>query len=787
MKMLFKGHSTRLEMLIEKIHSHKENSYQDSEVSGSTSSEIRITNSENLPDLNSDSPKSQSLSDTEEEKDWDDTKIIDSNDVSKTSFENDNRNDRVSEMNHLQYLCTFCPRLFKHKRSRDRHIKLHTGDKKYKCVQCESAFARSDHLKIHLKTHDLKKHYKCTRCHKSYNTVSALCFHEKSHKKHYGSVENSPVSNSENSFKPSQFSENYLGSNSTEKHSMTWNQDPEDKTDIKTICVYCFQWFSNIEIMVEHVRVFHRSFKNEFDDQKKCHLEININNTTKETVFENEFPSQENKLTMKRHKEEPSIGAISLKRNHYEEPLHSQETFICACCYERLPNFKSFLVHMETHVSSIKTPTCHQCGEEITDSSIKQALNSSMVPLSNYLCCCHCDNLFEDSESLQKHLLTHHVVTIYKCSICDQTFDDITSMKVHLKNNHVSSTEHFECNCNETPKLFHDRMSAELHFSKYHSGVEKLNHKCKITNRQNGILVQDVYGENAAKNSCYSFGTSGHRCAYCKEYCKTKNDLQIHLRSHQISDKSRHKCNICDDTFTSSTDLASHKLVHCKIVEGNICVQCKTVLLDEETFIKHQLKHNDTSKSTTKLNLILPSICIVCGQTLQSDHEIELHAKFHLKFLSEQARSNRVSESPYSEESVFLSDQSKNFGFGMDVSLELQCYLCKKTFTAKEKLQVHLIEHNFFGINQFSCYICSSVFTGALGLQGHLLEHNLTEKPYQCSQCSAGFFFRAELDNHRYIHNFKLQFDNFSEESLNQSRRFTSNWFTSETSESNTR
>lgn len=280
-------------------------------------------------------------------------------------------------------------------------------------------------------------------------------------------------------------------------------------------------------------------------------------------------------------------------------------------------------------------------------------------------------------------------------------------------------------------------------------------------------------------------GSSSHRCIYCKEYCKTKSDLQLHLRSHQISEKSRHKCNICDETFDSSPDLANHKLLHCKIIEGNICVQCKTILIDEESFVKHQLKHNDNSKSASKLNLILPSICIVCGQTLQSDKEIELHAKFHLKFLSEQTRC-RVSESPYSEETVF-NDKTQNFGTVLDSSLELQCHLCKKTFTAKEKLQIHLIEHNFFGMNQFSCYVCSSVFTGAAGLQSHLLAHNLAEKPYQCSKCSAGFFFRAELDNHKYLHNFKLQFDCLSDESISQARHFTNAWVANEISNSDSR
>lgn len=43
---------------------------------------------------------------------------------------------------------------FKHRRSLNRHSKLHTGERKFKCTSCESTFARSDHLKAHIRTHN---------------------------------------------------------------------------------------------------------------------------------------------------------------------------------------------------------------------------------------------------------------------------------------------------------------------------------------------------------------------------------------------------------------------------------------------------------------------------------------------------------------------------------------------------------------------------------------------------------------------------------------------------------
>lgn len=47
-----------------------------------------------------------------------------------------------SHAEHMPFKCDYCARLFKHKRSRDRHTKLHTGDRRYRCPHCEAAFSR---------------------------------------------------------------------------------------------------------------------------------------------------------------------------------------------------------------------------------------------------------------------------------------------------------------------------------------------------------------------------------------------------------------------------------------------------------------------------------------------------------------------------------------------------------------------------------------------------------------------------------------------------------------------
>lgn len=75
--------------------------FVDSEISGSTVSEARPTSLDNLPEINSESPKSQSLSDTEEEKDWDETRK--NVDILKSGFDED-ISDKVIFFSKLGYI-----------------------------------------------------------------------------------------------------------------------------------------------------------------------------------------------------------------------------------------------------------------------------------------------------------------------------------------------------------------------------------------------------------------------------------------------------------------------------------------------------------------------------------------------------------------------------------------------------------------------------------------------------------------------------------------------------------
>lgn len=335
--------------------------------------------------------------------------------------------------------------------------------------------------------------------------------------------------------------------------------------------------------------------------------------------------------------------------------------------------------------------------------------------------------------------------------------------------------------------------------------LKMTGYSCEICNRSDIASESELVAHKKLHHAKTKMGSVSLQCAYCSEHCKSRSDLENHMKSHQVAcGKGKHKCNICDEIYSSAITLADHKLTHCKIVSGNNCTQCKTILIDEQCFYKHQLQHSSNS-AMGKLNshLSLPANCIVCCQTLQTDVEIKLHAKFHLRHLQQkdfvcgncgklfvgnlsvpvkQHLDKKPENFPVSicKECVSSSngtnlvstietkpnksikffecdDDLQNHVHMLNENLNLECHLCRNILPSALKLQAHLIEHNFMGIGQFRCYVCSSVFTTATGLQSHIIGHGFNNRPYECSECKMKFFFETELENHKFCHRLVAQ------------------------------
>ncbi len=294
-------------------------------------------------------------------------------------------------------------------------------------------------------------------------------------------------------------------------------------------------------------------------------------------------------------------------------------------------------------------------------------------------------------------------------------------------------------------------------------------------------------------------------CVYCNQTFKTKSELEKHMKTHVTP--TNQKCNICDEIFPSASILAEHKLQHCKIVKGNVCVICKMAMKNEEQFYAHAQQHG--FQGTTMQ-------CIVCRQTLASMLELQMHGKHHfqnpsnfhtccvclksfdskenlISKLNSTGRSYYVCKPCYHGENTkepvqpcptcgakydskvqletHMLQHKKTYqcikcqqSFATEYEIQVhvathvmqegnihQCRICDQKFDSPSKLQCHLISHTFEG-GEIRCYICDALFMHASGIQMHVLEHGVGARQYACTQCPQRFFFSAELQNHMYIH-----------------------------------
>lgn len=78
----------------------------------------------------------------------------------------------------LRYQCSYCEKMFHHRRDKNIHERTHTGERPYSCGYCGKGFTQSQALTIHIRTHTGERPYTCSLCSKDFRDSSALRKHE---------------------------------------------------------------------------------------------------------------------------------------------------------------------------------------------------------------------------------------------------------------------------------------------------------------------------------------------------------------------------------------------------------------------------------------------------------------------------------------------------------------------------------------------------------------------------------------------------------------------------------
>lgn len=488
--------------------------------------------------------------------------------------------------------------------------------------------------------------------------------------------------------------------------------------------------------------------------------------------------------------------------------IHSHHLHRCSLCRQVFDSKVGIQVHFAVkHSNECKLFKCNLCNSFFR-SEMEFHLHVKVAHLhkAQPYRCLFCHLSYSSELELQYHLTTHKKQ--FCCKLCDEAFHVEFLLDKHVQIKHSPQSQAHRpqqllsletsapssipnlpaCSSysrEEAPKLFDSSTSEALD--------ERLSDrndvKCDICD----AIFQSNSQLNSHRRQVHNITRSNSQtlslhCAYCNESCKSRTELENHMKSHTATTSSKHKCNVCDELCPSATVLAEHKLQHCKVLTSSFCVTCKNQIRNEQQFYSHIQEHNGHG---------FPTPCVICRQTLTSEVEIRVHSKFHLKNFANQMKtccrckteheSNLIycDANDEDQERVFcrdcyLNDQSNaksspdeervrnlrchECGVKFETASDLekhkfvhkktyQCIKCQLSFDTEDEIQRHVTTHLMTEGSNHECQLCPSVFASPAKLQCHLIEHTFEGcSNFTCYMCTSVFTSSHAIQTHMLEH-----------------------------------
>ena len=483
---------------------------------------------------------------------------------------------------------------------------------------------------------------------------------------------------------------------------------------------------------------------------------------------------------------------------------------------------------------------CPHCPSEFKQSeteAFQSHVAGHLVCSWNEYGCSSCVKSFPTPDELQKHLLDMHAHHLYRCALCKETFDSKVSIQVHLAVQHSSESKLYRCTgcppSEDASSVFRTEVEFNAHVVVAHTSrilpvkqqpapvtllkcplcpqsfpVEFLLERHMHLTHQDQVPLsvaattsverpaQPAKLEKTDKSvdnqaSTVLLNLSLH-CAYCGETCKSRSELETHMKTvhHPPSSgtgpsstnlnltptgSGRIKCNICDEVFHSASVLAEHKLSHCKVSGAAVCAQCRVPLPTEEAYYAH-LQSPPHGPSTSP-----PLTCLVCRQTLNLPLEVGLHARFHAagrtslpepalypcSFCQRHLESANLiangmapnghqtyicKDCLHAHNQMMVHHQQQTALFpsvAQPTPRSYQCIKCQEIFATEAEIQSHVASHLLS--EECSCRLCARQFDTPLKLQAHLIEHTFAGCPaFACYLCGCLFTAAVNLQRHMF-------------------------------------
>jgi len=292
-----------------------------------------------------------------------------------------------------------------------------------------------------------------------------------------------------------------------------------------------------------------------------------------------------------------------------------------------------------------------------------------------YLCTV-CDKRFTTKKHLKQHKQTHTADKLHSCTQCEKRFATKYYLNKHM-NVHSSKYK-----CTECEKCFISNRDLTVH-RRIHSGEKPFNVLFVANDLHDQTTLLNTAEFTVERNHTNALSVTGHLVSL---------EIQPHMRVH-MGDKP-YKCSLYDKSFTTSSQLQSHK------------------------------RHVHSNRR--------PYDCRYCGKMFKSSHNLKDHVYTH------------TGAKPYS--CRHCSDCFRQIGHLKRHLLKshnegawFTCHICQKKFSHGGSLKDHVLRHE--GMKPYVCDECSKSFCTAFELKSHQLKHS-DYKQFCCGSCGKYYKYK---------------------------------------------
>lgn len=221
---------------------------------------------------------------------------------------------------------------------------------------------------------------------------------------------------------------------------------------------------------------------------------------------------------------------------------------------------------------------------------------------------------------------------------------------------------------------------------------------------------------------------SVYQCSQCEQSFSSSGDLARHVRSHTLN--KPFQCSICDKTFTHIGSLNTHIRIHSG-EKPYKCKVCSKAFTQSSSLMVHMKSH-----SVRK-----PFQCNVCDKGFVNTSGLAIHMKIHAE----------VDPYPCDEcDKTFKQANQLEDHRAVHQNLPMyQCSICRSRYQQACELVQHMKSHT--GAKPFQCSICEKSFTQPGSLNTHMRIHT-GERPFQCKLCPKSFSQASSLSMHKKTH-----------------------------------